>query len=495
MAQTLSSQTLYNLPSHVEVPKYDRTKVTPGYVHIGAGNFHRMHQEVVMNRVLALPNHDQWGVIGAEMLKTKNSQLKSEGLKSQDGLYTSTEFGPGGSSSTQVIGSMVDYIHVPDDPFKFLEILSSPNIRIVGLTITEGGYNIDEATGEFRVDAEHVLDDLKSNVPKTAFGFITEALNIRRKAGISPFTIMSCDNLRHNGDTARKAVVGFAKAKDPSLAEWIDQHATFPNSMVDRIVPFVTDQEYNRLNVRSGIQDHVPVYGESFLQWVIEDKFCNGRPDLGAVGVELRHDVSLFETKKGRILNAGHSVLAYPAILSGIDLVYDAMNNEVVYGFLTRFLGKDVLPILQGPPGVDLRKYADVVLERFGNAAIEDQTLRLGHFGSAKIPVFCRETIETLVKNEGELDRAAFFLACFSRYLAGVDDNGKKFDVVEPALSGEDWEELNAKDGLGVLRTSVLSPLQLANNENFVQAFLRANDAIAKFGVQRAIKEDSLGRW
>lgn len=477
------------------MPSYDRTKVTPGYVHIGAGNFHRMHQEVIMNKVLSQPGNEHWGVVGAEMLSTPGSVQKSASLKAQDGLYTSTEYDFEGKPSTQVIGSMIDYVHVPDDPEGFINLLSSPNIRIVGLTITEGGYNIDEATGKFRVNSEDVQHDLKSDIPKTAFGFIVKALERRRRAGIPPFTVMSCDNLRHNGDTARKALLGFSEAVSPSLAEWVEDNVSFPNSMVDRIVPFVTEKESQRLNQRSGVNDQAPVYGETFLEWVMEDKFCNGRPDLAAFGVRLRNDVSLFETKKGRILNACHTFLSYPAILSGIEIVSDAMNNQPIYGFLTRLLGRDILPILEGPPGVNLHEYADIVLQRFGNAAIEDQTLRLGHFGSAKIPVFLRATIETLIEEDKDIDGIAFFIVCFARYLNGVDDKGNKFKVVEPALSKEDWEELKAADGLGVLRTSVLSPLHLDKNQKFVKAFHHANETIAKVGVQQAIIDDTTGRW
>lgn len=495
MVQELSSKTLSSLPSTIEGLKYDRSKVTAGIVHIGVGNFHRMHQEVVMNRALALPNHEHWGVIGAGLGNSKSSIQKAKDLRAQDCLYTSTEFSADGNKMVEVIGSLIDYHHVPEDPEGFLKILSSPSIRIVGLTITEGGYNIDESSGTFKVDAPDVAEDLRSSTPKTVFGYVVEALDRRRKAGTAPFTVASCDNLRHNGDTARLAFLGYAKAKDAALAEWIDKNVTFPNSMVDRIVPSVGPKDAEKLNAQSGIADKSPVYGESFLQWVVEDKFCNGRPDLGAVGVELRNDVHLFETMKGRVLNASHTVLAYPAILSGIEIVYEAMENKPVHGFLTRFVYKDSLPILEGPPGVDMKQYADTVLSRFANHAVGDQMLRVGHYGSAKIPVFLRKTIETLVANGGHIDRVAFFLACFAKYLNGVDDNGNKFEVHEPALSDKDWEELKSDDGLGVLRTSPLAPIKLYENDTFVKAFTLARDTIAKVGVQRALKEDTTGKW
>lgn len=495
MPHELNAKTLSNLPSTVQGLKYDRSKVTAGIVHIGVGNFHRMHQEVIVNRVLALPNQEHWGVIGAGLGNSNSSKQKAKDLKDQDGLYTATEFSSDGSQTTEVIGSLLDYLLVPDEPEKFLDVLASPNIRIVGLTITEGGYNIDEDSGEFKLDTPDVAEELKTNKPRTVFGYIVEALDRRRKAGVAPFTVASCDNLRGNGDTARTAFVGFAKAKDASLAEWIDKNVTFPNSMVDRIVPSVGSKQLEHLNSLSGINDKQPVYGETFLQWVVEDKFCNGRPELGEVGVQLRNDVPLFETMKGRVLNATHSVLAYPAILSGIELVYEAMDNKPIYDFVTRFVNEDTLPILEGPPGVDKKEYTQAVLDRFSNRAVADQMLRIGHYGSAKIPVFHRKTIETLLKDNGHIDREAFFLACFARYLEGVDDNGKKFEVVEPALSKKDWEELKSDDSLGVLRTSPLAPLKLDKNERFVEAFTLASKTIAEVGVQRALKEKNDGRW
>ena len=211
---------------------------------------------------------------------------------------------------------MVEYLHGPADPAAVVTRLTDPAIRIVSLTITEGGYNLDEQTGQFRLDDPAVLADLARKHPQTAYGVLTAALAARRQAGTAPFTVMSCDNLRHNGDTARTAVTGYAAAADPELAQWIAGNVAFPNSMVDRIAPAVTAATRAGLNAATGIDDGVPALTEEYRQWVLEDNFPTGRPAWEELGVQLRPDVAAFESVKGRLVNAAHLLLAYPAALA-----------------------------------------------------------------------------------------------------------------------------------------------------------------------------------
>ena len=491
----LCNQTLGRLPSRVAVPGYDRSRVSPGIAHIGVGNFHRMHQAVFIDRCLHHPGQESWGIIGVGLRCGAGEEEKAEAFRRQDGLYTVTEYGPNGDGQTRVIGAMIDYLYAPQDPERVLTLLATPAIRIVTLTITEKSYNIDERTGTFRVDDPEIARDLAERVPGTVFGILTEALARRCAAGVPPFAVVSCDNLRHNGDTTRAAVAGFAHARDPELAQWIERNVAFPNGMVDRIAPTVTEEDRRRLNAQSGVDDLMPAMGESFIQWVVESRFLTDRPALDAVGVELRDDVALFEAAKGRILNAAHMMLAYPALLCGYRMVHEAMSDERLAGYLRRFLLHDAIPLIEGPPGVALPHYAEMVLERFGNPAVEDQLMRIAQDGAVKIPVFHRRTIEMLLDSDGPLTREAFFLASFARFLDGRDDAGQAYEVVEPTLSEKDHAELRAPDGLGLLRTSPFAVLRLEHSCRFVRAYREAASAIACDGVKNSLETNDGRDW
>jgi len=494
-ALELCNRTLDRLPSHVAVPGYARSQVSAGIVHIGVGNFHRMHQAVFIDRCLHLADHQGWGIIGVGLGRGSAADAKADACARQDGLYTVTEYDPDGNGQTRVIGAMVGYLHAPRDPEQVLATLAGANIRIVTLTITESGYHIDERTGAFKLDVPEIARDLTGAVPETAFGFIVEALARRRAAGLPGFTVVSCDNLRHNGDTARNAIVTFARARDNALAEWIEREVSFPNSMVDRIAPTVMPDDRRRLNEQSGVNDLMPATAESFIQWVIEDRFPNGRPNFGAVGVQLRDDVALFEAAKGRVLNAAHMMLAYPALLCGYRLVHEAMQDRRLRGFLQRFLLRDAIPLIEGPSGISLADYAAVVLERFTNPAVGDQLQRIAQAGAAKIPVFHRRTIELLLETNGQLGREAFFLACYAHFLIERDDPAVAYKVVEPTLSAEDWIELRAADDLGLLRTSPFAALRLDRHDGFAAAYRAAAIAIARDGVGVALATDDGLTW
>ncbi|WP_207388317.1 mannitol dehydrogenase family protein [Lichenihabitans psoromatis] len=483
----LSQTTLDRLGESIELPPYDRALVDVGIVHFGVGNFHRVHQAVYIDRCLRDPQARGWGICGVELIDSEANRAKADAYLAQDRLFTVTEFAPDGSAVTHVIGAMVDYRHAPADAEAVLAIMVSPQTRIISLTITEGGYNIDETTGAFDLTSPAVAQDLAGGAPSTAFGFIVEALRRRRASGTGPFTVMSCDNLRHNGDTARLAVVSFAKALDHELAAWIDTTVTFPNSMVDRIAPQVPAAMRDELNRRSGIEDAVPAMSESFMQWVIEDRFAAGRPSLDTVGVEIRDDVVAFEFMKGRMLNACHMLLSYPGLLCGYRIVHNAMGDDRLRRLLETFLDRDVIPNLEGPQGVSLEAYKSAVLERFANPAVNDQLLRIAHDGAAKIPVFHSKTIEMLLSRDGDLRREAYFLACFERYLRGRDDKGDSFLVNEPRLTPADHALLKSHDPLALLRTSPFEKLGLADHPEFVRLYSAAVAMIDAEGASRAL--------
>jgi mannitol 2-dehydrogenase len=467
----LSQLSLGSLDASIAVPAYDRSAVRPGIVHFGLGNFHRVHQAVYVDRCLHEPGNEGWGICGVELIDNPATQAKAEAYRGQDCLYSVTEYAPDGSASTRIIGAMVDYLHAPADPEAVLARMANPDTRIVSLTITEGGYNLDETTGVFKLETPDVAHDLAGGPLRTAFGYIVEALRRRREKGLDPFTVMSCDNLRHNGDTARKAIVSFAKAQNAELGSWIDANVDFPNSMVDRIAPQIPPAVKDRLNQRSGIDDAVPALGETFIQWVLEDDFRAGRPPFEQVGVEMRNDVPAFEFMKGRMLNSSHILLAMPGILLGYRIVHEALGDKRLYRLLETFLDRDAIPRIEGPKGISLEAYKNAVLERFSNPAINDQLLRIAFDTTAKIPVFHSRTIEMLLQDGGDLRREAFFIACFGAYLQGKDDRGEAFEVVEPRLTEADWELVRSGNPIDLLRTSPLEKLGLAEHAEFAKTY------------------------
>ena len=484
----LSAELLGQAGVNVATPKYDRSKVTAGIAHIGVGNFHRAHEALYIDRCLHRPGHEHWGICGIGLSGGAAAQAKADALRTQGGLYTLAEYAPDGTAEVRVIGSLVEYLLAPSNPEAVLAKLADPAIHIVSLTITEGGYNLDEVTGHFRLDCPDVARDLVGGTPSTVFGYIVAALRRRRNAGIGAFTVMSCDNLRKNGDTTRRAVLSFAEAVDRDLAAWIADHAAFPNSMVDRIAPQVSEPMRLRVNRQSGIDDASPIVAETFSQWVIEDCFADGRPDLAAVGVELCADVAAYEAVKGRMLNASHMLLSYPSILLGYRLVHEAMEDPDIVALLTVFMDRDVAPVLEGPADVSLSAYRTMTLQRFSNSAVADQLLRVAHNGSAKIPVFHSTTIHALVKKGGDLRREALLLASFRRYLRGIDDQGVPFDVEETKLEATEIEYVRRGDPLALLALSSFSALDLHKSAAFIEPYVELCGWLETQQARRAIR-------
>lgn len=464
-------------------PGYDRDAVTAGIAHLGVGNFHRVHEALYVDACLHLPNQSSWGIVGIGLGDSVSARTKASAYAAQNFLYTVTEYSTDGSVHSRLVGAMINYLHAPTDPEAVLALLSASNIRIVSLTITEGGYNLDEATGEFNVDNPDIRRDLQAAVPRTAFGYITEALYRRRAQGIPAFTVMSCDNLRSNGDTARTAILGFAAAKDPELAAWISANVAFPDSMVDRIAPAVTAEVKRKVNGQTGVQDQMPAMAETFTQWVLQDNFPAGRPAFEQVGVELRSDVDAFEAIKGRMLNACHMLLVYPALLGGHRLVHEAMTDTALVDLLRQFLRLDVMPHIEGPSGVSLDDYAAAVLERFANPAVGDQLLRIAGDGASKLPTFHAKTINILFAGHHDVRREALVVAGFRRYTRGIDDLGHSYVVEEPHLTPTDWALLDSDDARDALRISPFASLDLADHQLFVDQYIALVAQIEAIGM------------
>lgn len=431
MNTPLNNETVSDLAG-VEVPTYDRSGVTPGIVHFGVGAFHRAHQAMYLDRLLATDaSAREWGICGVGV-RTADAAMR-DALGPQDGLFTLTLKHPDGAVETSVIGSIVEYLYAADDPEKVIERLSDPATRIVSLTVTEGGYNFSPSTGEFDATNPDIVADLEASAPpRTVFGLVTEALARRRDRGVPSFTVMSCDNIQGNGHMARSTFLAYAQLRDPELAAWIETNTRFPNSMVDRITPATPPGLAAEVADRTGVDDNWPVVAEPFTQWVLEDDFSMGRPALEQVGVQVVDDVTPYELMKLRLLNAGHQALCYFGYLLGYRYVHDASSDPDIRNLVRRYMTEEGATTLRPLPGVDVEEYIDTLLERFANPAIGDTIARLCQDSSDRIPKWLVPVIRERLEDDQRSDLAAAVVASWTRYAEGTDEAGEPIDVVDP---------------------------------------------------------------
>ncbi|WP_138757078.1 mannitol dehydrogenase family protein [Modestobacter altitudinis] len=425
-APPLSDGSLAGYAGTLRVPGYDRTTLVPSIVHIGVGGFHRAHQAVYLDD-LAGQGETGWGVVGVGLHRPQMGEV----LSAQDCLFTVVERGPG-HESARVVGSLVDYLYAPEDPEAVLRVLADPRTRIVTLTITGAGYLIDDA-GAFQEDDAEVQRDLASpSRPCTVTGYLTAALDRRRRAGNAPFTVLSCDNLPDSGAAARTAVVAHAALRDPALASWIEANVTFPSGMVDRITPETSPHMRDVIERTVGIADRWPVVTEPFSQWVVEDDFCNGRPPLERVGVQFVDDVGPHKLIKARMLNGGHCALGYLGALAGHTRTDEAMADPVVRAVVARMLGEEVQPLMPRVPGVDLTDYRRTTLQRFANPAIGDTLARLCRRGSVKMPSYLLTSLREAREQGRPSSMLLLAVAAWLLYLRGADLAGRPIEVVDP---------------------------------------------------------------
>lgn len=464
----LNARSLNSLPSAVRVPHYDRTQLSDAIVHIGVGGFHRAHQALYMDELMEKGLARDWGICGVGLLP-RDARMR-DALRSQDYLYTLVEKSPDGDRP-RIIGSLTGYLFAPEDRETVLEKMASPATRIVSLTITEGGYYFDAATGEFDAAHPDIVHDLENpGSPICVYGFLAEALNRRRQRGLSPFTVMSCDNIQSNGEMARTMLLAFAGRRDSQLASWIERHGAFPNSMVDRITPATADTDRAGLAEQFGIEDAWPVVTEPFVQWVMEDRFCNGRPPFEQAGVQMTDDVHPYEMMKIRLLNASHSSLAYLAYLAGITYVHEVMQDPKFNAFVFDLMNSEVTPVVPPVPGIDLDQYKRTLIERFANPAVRDQVARLCLDGSAKLPKFILPTIVEQLQRGGEIKRLCLGIAGWFRYLAGKDEQGRPIEINDPM--GERLRsiaESAGDDPMPLLGVREIFGQDLPRNERFVE--------------------------
>ena len=377
----LSFSALGTLNPAVALPHYDPRHLTPGIVHFGVGGFHRSHEAMYIDRLLNAGGHEDWAICGVGVLPI-DARMR-DALAAQDHLYTLVTRSPGGQEEARVIGAIVDFLYAPDSPEAVIERLAHPATWIVSLTVTEGGYFINNETGEFDASGEEIGHDLTpGSVPITVFGLITEGLRLRRLRGLEPFTVLSCDNMQGNGQVTRRALTAFARLKDPELGEWMEGNVAFPSSMVDRITPVTTDETRREIGAAYGLDDAWPVVAETFAQWVLEDHFPLGRPALETVGVQLVGDVEPYERMKLRLLNASHQAMGYLGLLAGYTFVHEACQDPRFVEFLLGYMTREATPTLRPVPGVDLGTYRRELIERFASSAVQDTLARLVVDGS-----------------------------------------------------------------------------------------------------------------
>ncbi|QFT92385.1 Mannitol 2-dehydrogenase [Roseovarius sp. THAF9] len=435
MTTRLSLSTLSKVPERVSVPSYDRADLSPGILHIGMGNFHRAHQAAYLDRLFDLGLDHDWAIVGAGVMPFDAARRAA--LEPQDWLNCVVELSPG-TYNARVTGAMIDFC--PIDAQAIIQRIADPEIRIVSLTITEGGYFIDAATGAFdsaHPDIRH--DAAKPDAPVTVFGILLAGLRLRRENGHPPPTVLSCDNIPENGHVARQALAGLAALISDELHQWIMDQVAFPNSMVDRITPATSEAKRAMVASTFDIEDAAPVLCEPFTQWVMEDNFPLGRPALEKVGVQFVDDIAAYETMKLRILNASHAALSYPSALMGYDCVHDAVADRDIYDWIVHLMHDEVIPVLTPIPGVDYRNYLATCLSRFANPEVRDTVARLCQDGSNRQPKFILPTVIDALAAGRPVDGLALEVALWCRYCAestDLDDPRAEAlrDAARPAL-------------------------------------------------------------
>jgi mannitol 2-dehydrogenase len=486
----LSASALDRLPGTVAVPSYDRSAVTPSIVHFGVGGFHRAHEAMYLDRLMQDDKALEWGICGVGALPHDRRIVDT--LREQDGLYTLVVKHPDGRREPRVIGSLVEVLFAPDDPQAVVDRLADPRTRIVSLTITEGGYLVNQVTGEFDADDPSIQADLvEGAVPRTVFGYIVAGLAARRAAGRPPFTVMSCDNLPGNGDVARRMMTAFARHKDPGLADWMDEHVAFPNSMVDRITPVTTAEDTALLADDFGVADGWPVVCEPFTQWVLEDEFTDGRPPFEDAGVQVVEDVVPYELMKLRLLNASHQALCYLGYLSGHRYAHEVCQDGLFVDFLLGYMKEEAIPTLPEVPGVDLEAYRHQLIERFANPEVRDTLARLCAESSDRIPKWLVPVIMRNLETGGEVSRSALVVASWARYAEGVDEQGVPIEVVDRIRDRVVAAAARqGTDKLAFIRDRDLFG-GLADDQRFAEAYVAALDSLHEIGARATLEARS----
>ncbi|EPL4526236.1 mannitol dehydrogenase family protein [Enterobacter asburiae] len=476
------------LPAQVQQPRYDRQQLRSRIVHFGFGAFHRAHQALLTNRVLNEKGGD-WGI--CEISLFSGDVLMSQ-LRAQDHLFTVLEKGAEGNEAI-IVGAVHECLNAKLDSLAaIIEKFCEPQVAIVSLTITEKGYCIDPATGKLDLHNARIIHDLENpSEPHSAPGILVEALHRRHERGLPAFTVLSCDNIPDNGHVVKNAVLGMAQKRSAALSEWIDSHVSFPGTMVDRIVPAATDASLAEITDALGVEDPCAISCEPFIQWVVEDNFVAGRPEWEVAGVQMVQDVLPWEQMKLRMLNGSHSFLAYLGYLAGYAHINECMEDAAFREAARRLMLDEQAPTLR-IKDVDLTAYADSLLERFANPALQHRTWQIAMDGSQKLPQRMLDGIRVHLERKTPWSLLALGVAGWIRYVSGTDDRGNAIDVRDPLSdkirtmvnASSDADRVNALLGL-----SEVFGHDLAQNSAFVEAVSQAYQRITRHGARQAVIE------
>jgi fructuronate reductase len=483
--QRLEPNLLDALPSAVARPGYDRGRVQPGIVHLGVGAFHRAHQAVLVDDCLA-DGDMNWGIVAASLRSTTTR----DALQPQDGLYTLAICDSSGTAH-RVVGAILRVLVAPEAPAALLDALTDPGIKIVTLTITEKGYYTDLASRSLRAEDPDILHDLAVlDAPRTALGFLVEAIARRRASGSLPFTVLSCDNLPNNGRTLLASLVQFATARDPELGSWMEANISCPSSMVDRIVPATTDADRTSVAAAIGAEDAWPVVCEPFLQWVIEDRFPSGRPALERYGAEFVTDVAPYEHMKLRLLNGTHTTIAAIGRLAGYDTVSAAIADPTVRRLIQRYWYQ-VAPTLKA---INVAAYTQRLLARYANTALPHKTAQIAMDASLKVPQRILAPLAELRATQAPNDALVFAVAAWIRSCGGYNDAGQPFEVNDPqyrAWLGAPDQRSASPDAViaAFLGLSAVFGAALPQDPSFAADLRAAYTTIATFGVQDGMRQ------
>ena len=477
-----------SLPARVQQPRYDRQQLRSRIVHFGFGAFHRAHQALLTNRVLNEKGGD-WGI--CEISLFSGDVLMSQ-LRAQDHLFTVLEKGAEGNQAI-VVGAVHECLNAKLDSLAaIIEKFCEPQVAIVSLTITEKGYCIDPATGKLDMHNTRILHDLETPTePHSAPGILVEALHRRRERGLPPFTVLSCDNIPDNGHVVKNAVLGMAQKRSAELAGWIDAHVSFPGTMVDRIVPAATETSLAEITQELGVEDPCAISCEPFIQWVVEDNFVAGRPEWEAAGVQMVKDVLPWEQMKLRMLNGSHSFLAYLGYLAGYAHINECMEDASFREAARRVMLNEQAPTLR-ITDVDLTAYADSLIDRFANPALQHRTWQIAMDGSQKLPQRMLDGIRVHLERNSAWPLLALGVAGWIRYVSGTDERGDAIDVRDPlsdkiqslVKASSEAERVNA-----LLTLSEVFGQDLPHNSVFVDAVNEAYQRLTRYGARQAVIE------
>lgn len=477
-----------SLPDSIQQPRYDRRALKTRIVHFGFGAFHRAHQALLTDRVLNALGGD-WGI--CEISLFSGDKLMSA-LRAQNHLYTVLEKGPEGNQAI-IVGAVKECLNAKLDGLEaIIEKFCEPQVAIVSLTVTEKGYCIDPATGRLDTSNERIVHDLQNPLaPHSAPGILVEALSRRRERGLRPFTVLSCDNIPDNGHVVRNAIIGMAEKRSQQLADWVREHVTFPSTMVDRIVPAATPESLREITDALGVEDPCAISGEPFIQWVIEDNFVAGRPRWEEAGVEMVDDVMPWEQMKLRMLNGSHSFLAWLGYLAGYQHINECMADENFYRAAHRLMMQEQAPTLS-VTGVDLRQYADNLLARFSNPALQHRTWQIAMDGSQKLPQRMLESVRWHLQQGDEWPCLALGIAGWMRYVSGVDDAGNAIDVRDPLaqkIKGLVDNTAEKERVAALLSLTEIFGSDLPADERFVSRVSAAWDDLCSKGARRSVAD------